>query len=87
MSLWYIRPEIRGMTEVVGKAGLNSESLYKALAGKGNPRLSTGQQGIKALGCLFAAIPIVESIKSILLLPICNKLLRRYCTYGFLSTV
>ncbi|MCW5211352.1 putative addiction module antidote protein [Desulfobulbus sp. TB] len=38
------------MTEVAGKAGLNRESLYKALAGEGNPRFSTVNRVIKALG-------------------------------------
>jgi probable addiction module antidote protein len=36
------------------KAGLNRESLYKALAGEGNPRFSTVSRVIKALGCKLA---------------------------------
>ncbi|MCI5223755.1 MAG: putative addiction module antidote protein [Candidatus Electrothrix sp. AR4] len=42
------------MTEVAGKAGLNRESLYKALAGEGDPRFSTVSRGIKELGCRMA---------------------------------
>ncbi|MCI5223159.1 MAG: hypothetical protein D3924_10910 [Candidatus Electrothrix sp. AR4] len=58
------------MVEVAGKAGLNRESLYKALAGEGNPRFFTVSRVIKILGCglavdaLFATIPIMGSIES-----------------------
>jgi len=44
----------KGMTRVAKKAGLNRESLYKALAGDGNPRFSTVNRVIKALGCRLA---------------------------------
>lgn len=44
----------QGMAEVAKKAGLNCESLYKALAGEGNPRFSTVSRVIKALGCKLA---------------------------------
>ncbi|XOF35399.1 MAG: DNA-binding protein [Candidatus Electrothrix sp. YB6] len=40
-----------GGGEVAGKAGQNRKSLFKALAGEGNPRFSTVSRGIKALGC------------------------------------
>ncbi|MCI5158144.1 MAG: hypothetical protein D3906_06815 [Candidatus Electrothrix sp. AUS1_2] len=38
------------MTEAAGKAGLNRESLCKALAGEGNPGFPTVSRGITALG-------------------------------------
>jgi probable addiction module antidote protein len=39
---------------VAKKTGLNRESLYKALAGDGNPRFTTVNKVIKALGCRMA---------------------------------
>lgn len=70
------------------------------MAGEGIPRFSTVSRAsrhwdadwvlrreTKEPDAVFAAIPILGSIESTRLTPICNKLLRRYCTYGFLSTV
>ncbi|MCI5193575.1 MAG: putative addiction module antidote protein [Candidatus Electrothrix sp. AU1_5] len=42
------------MAEVAGKVGLVCESLYKALAGEGNPRFFTVSRVIKALGYRLA---------------------------------
>ena len=44
----------QGMAKVAKKAGLNRESLYKALTVEGNPRFSTVNKVIKALGCKLA---------------------------------
>ncbi|RWX48854.1 putative addiction module antidote protein [Candidatus Electrothrix communis] len=53
VALGYLAKK-QGMTKVDKKAGLNRESLYKALAGGGNPRFSTVNKVIKALGGLMA---------------------------------
>jgi probable addiction module antidote protein len=53
VALGYLAKK-QGMAEVARKAGLNRESLYKALAGEGNPRFSTVNRVIKALGCKLA---------------------------------
>jgi probable addiction module antidote protein len=53
VALGYLAKK-QGMSEVAKKAGLNRESLYKALAGDGNPRFSTVSKVIKALGCKLA---------------------------------
>jgi probable addiction module antidote protein len=53
VALGYLAKK-QGMTEVARKSGLNRESLYKALAGEGNPRFSTVSKVIKALGCRLA---------------------------------
>ncbi|MCW5206934.1 putative addiction module antidote protein [Desulfobulbus sp. F5] len=53
VALGYLAKK-QGMAEVAKKAGLNRESLYKALAGEGNPRFSTVNKVIKALGCKLA---------------------------------
>jgi probable addiction module antidote protein len=53
VALGYLAKK-QGMAEVAKKAGLNRESLYKALAGEGNPRFSTVSRVIKALGCKLA---------------------------------
>ncbi|WP_339138453.1 MAG: hypothetical protein WGN25_09210 [Candidatus Electrothrix sp. GW3-4] len=47
---------LKKSTKVARKAGLNRESLYKALAGEGNPRFSTVSRGIKGLGCRLAVV-------------------------------
>ncbi|XOF34802.1 MAG: DNA-binding protein [Candidatus Electrothrix sp. YB6] len=46
-------PQQAMMAEV---AGLNRESLYKALAGEGNSRFSTFSRGIKGLGCRLVVV-------------------------------
>ena len=53
VALGYLAKK-QGMSEVAKKAGLNRESLYKALAGDGNPKFSTVSKVIKALGCKLA---------------------------------
>ena len=53
VALGYLAKK-QGMAEVAKKTGLNRESLYKALAGEGNPRFSTVNRVIKALGCKLA---------------------------------
>ncbi|MGB5684507.1 MAG: addiction module antidote protein [Candidatus Electrothrix sp.] len=53
IALGYLAKK-QGMSKVAKKAGLNRESLYKALAGEGNPRFSTVSRVVKALGCRLA---------------------------------
>ena len=53
VALGYLAKK-QGMSKVAKKAGLNRESLYKALAGEGNPRFSTVSRVVKALGCRLA---------------------------------
>ena len=53
VALGYLAKK-QGMSKVAKKAGLNRESLYKALAGEGNPRFSTVSRVIKALGYRLA---------------------------------
>lgn len=53
VALGYLAKK-QGMAEVARKAGLNRESLYKALTGEGNPRFSTISRVVKALGCKLA---------------------------------
>jgi len=40
----------KGIADIARKTGLNRESLYKTLSGKGNPRFSTVIKVSKALG-------------------------------------
>jgi probable addiction module antidote protein len=40
----------KGMAEIAEKAGVNRQSLYRALSPEGNPSLSTLTAVIKALG-------------------------------------
>jgi probable addiction module antidote protein len=44
----------KGMTKVARKAGLNRESLYKALSENGRPQFATISKVTKALGCKLA---------------------------------
>ena len=46
--------EARGVAKVAAAAALNRESLYRALSGKGNPRLSTLGALLDALGLRLA---------------------------------
>ncbi|RUX26645.1 putative addiction module antidote protein [Mesorhizobium sp. M2A.F.Ca.ET.042.01.1.1] len=48
----------RGMTAVAKNAGVTREALYKALSGKGDPRLSTLLGVTKALGLQLDVKPI-----------------------------
>jgi probable addiction module antidote protein len=45
----------RGMSEVARKAGLNRESLYKALGEAGNPEFGTVMRILNALGLTLSA--------------------------------
>ncbi|MGH8445891.1 MAG: addiction module antidote protein [Solimonas sp.] len=49
-----IAARAKGMTEVARQARLGRESLYKALAGDGNPSFATVDKVLKALGVKFA---------------------------------
>ena len=48
----------RGMTRVARAAGLNRESLYKALGEAGNPEFGTILGVLRALGFELAARPV-----------------------------
>src|SRR6202795_4748822 len=45
----------RGMSEIASKAGLNRESLYKALGEAGNPEFGTVMRIVRALGLTLSA--------------------------------
>ena len=47
----------RGMGEIAKNAGLNRESLYKALGETGNPEFSTVMRIVRALGLRLSARP------------------------------
>jgi len=47
----------RGMGEIAKNAGLNRESLYKALGETGNPEFSTVMRIVRALGLTLSARP------------------------------
>jgi len=47
----------RGMSAIARKAGLNRESLYKALGERGNPEFSTVMHIVRALGLTLSARP------------------------------
>jgi probable addiction module antidote protein len=47
----------RGMSAIARKTGLSRESLYKALAPKGNPQLSTFLSVLRALGLTLRVVP------------------------------
>jgi probable addiction module antidote protein len=47
----------RGMGEIAKNAGLNRESLYKALGQTGNPEFSTVMRIVRALGLTLSAQP------------------------------
>jgi len=47
----------RGMGEIAKKAGLNRESLYKALGATGNPEFGTVMRIVRALGLTLSARP------------------------------
>jgi probable addiction module antidote protein len=47
----------RGMGEIAKIAGLNRESLYKALGETGNPEFSTVMRIVRALGLTLSARP------------------------------
>jgi probable addiction module antidote protein len=47
----------RGMGEIAKSAGLNRESLYKALGENGNPEFATVMRVVRALGLTLSAHP------------------------------
>ena len=47
----------RGMSEIAKNAGLNRESLYKALGETGNPEFSTIMRVLRAMGLTLSARP------------------------------
>jgi len=47
----------RGMGEIAKSAGLNRESLYKALGESGNPEFGTVMRIVRALGLTLSARP------------------------------
>src|SRR5947209_10366773 len=47
----------RGMSGIAKSAGLNRESLYKALGETGNPEFSTVMRIVRALGLTLSARP------------------------------
>jgi probable addiction module antidote protein len=48
----------RGMSEIAKNAGLNRESLYRALGASGNPEFSTVMRIVRALGLTLSARPV-----------------------------
>jgi probable addiction module antidote protein len=51
----------RGMRGIAKKAGLNRESLYKALGQTGNPEFGTIIRILRALGLTLSARPAVNA--------------------------
>ena len=54
----------RGMSEIARVAGLNRESLYKALGETGNPEFGTMLNVLRALGLELAVRPAERTRKS-----------------------
>jgi probable addiction module antidote protein len=54
----------RGMGEIAKNAGLNRESLYKALGGNGNPEFATVMRIVRALGLTLSARPVAAARRS-----------------------
>jgi probable addiction module antidote protein len=51
----------RGMGEIAKTAGLNRESLYRALGGTGNPEFATIMRIVRALGLTLTARPVTRT--------------------------
>ncbi|MEA2983226.1 MAG: hypothetical protein QOF91_1300 [Alphaproteobacteria bacterium] len=51
----------RGMGEIAKNAGLNRESLYKALGDSGNPEFSTVMRVLRAMGLTLSARPVAPT--------------------------
>jgi probable addiction module antidote protein len=49
--------QARGMAKIAKKAGIERESLYRALSSRGNPRLDTLQAILRALGLSLSIQP------------------------------
>jgi probable addiction module antidote protein len=54
----------RGMSEIAKNAGLNRESLYKALGETGNPEFATVMRIVRALGLTLSARSVEKEHKS-----------------------
>ena len=54
----------RGMAEIAKSAGLNRESLYKALGGSGNPEFATVMRILHALALTLTARPATKKSRS-----------------------
>ena len=54
----------RGMGGIARKAGLNRESLYKALGETGNPEFGTVMRIVRALGLTLSARPAANGSTS-----------------------
>jgi probable addiction module antidote protein len=57
MALRHLAEARGGMARVAKKAGVERESLYRTLSGKGNPRLSTLTAVLRALGMTIRLEP------------------------------
>lgn len=55
----------RGMASVAEEAGVNRESLYRALGKNGNPRLSTLVSVLNALGMRLEAHPAKDATPAV----------------------
>jgi len=53
----------RGMAGIAKKAGLNRESLYKALGEAGNPEFGTVMRIVRALGLTLSARPATRELR------------------------
>ena len=50
-----------GISQISARAGLNEKSLYRTLSGQGNPRLSSLNAILHALGLRLAVVPQAQS--------------------------
>ncbi len=57
MALRHLAEAKGGMARVAKQAGVERESLYRTLSGKGNPRLSTLTAVLRALGMTIRLEP------------------------------
>ena len=49
-----------GISQISARAGLNEKSLYRTLSGQGNPRLSSLNAILHALGLRLAVVPLAH---------------------------
>ncbi len=54
----------KGMTRVAATAGVNRESLYRMLSGRGNPRLNSLKAVLDAIGLQIEFVPAKKSALS-----------------------
>ena len=50
-----------GISQISARAGLNEKSLYRTLSGQGNPRLSSLNAILHALGLRRAVVPLART--------------------------